>query len=179
VRAGSGSEATLPTWAIAAESLEQQRVPSARADQRARDALDWVRDELALRPALDDFQQRLANTLLQDRLLHQELPTAAAAIYAYHQHLRRVIAARKKAGGHIAAPGTSLTASLTVQSVERIATPRGPIRRHHLTDELARRALWDSPAAELPAGTHRFEITVGADQDDGHPVTVLTRCVAA
>jgi hypothetical protein len=179
VRAGSSSEATLPTWAIAAESLEQQRIPLARADRHAQDALEWVRDERALRPALDDFEQRLADTLRQDRLLHRELPTAAAAIYAYHQHLRRVIAARKKAGGHIAAPGDSLAAILTVQSVERIATPGGPVHRHHLTDDLGRRAFWDNPAGELPTGTQRFEITIGAHQDDGHPVTVLKHCVAA
>ena len=95
VRAGSRNEVSAPTWAIAAESLEQQHTPSLRADRRARDALEWVRDELTRRPALDEFEQLLAETLRRDRLLNRELPTAAAAIYAYHHHLRRVIAARK------------------------------------------------------------------------------------
>jgi hypothetical protein len=47
----------------------------------------------------DDFQRRLIEVLGQARLTLRELPTAAAGIYAYHQHLRRAIARRKARDG--------------------------------------------------------------------------------
>jgi hypothetical protein len=51
---------------------------------------------LATNGALHDFDRRLVQVLGQDRLTFRELPTAAAGIYAYHQQLRREIAARKR-----------------------------------------------------------------------------------
>ena len=179
VRAGSRDRETPATWTLADESLGHGWVPSDRADRRAQDALAWVRNELPVRTELDDFEQRLVGALSQDHLERRQLPTAAAAIYAYHQHLRRLIAARKKAGRHIGAPGATLVVVLTVQRIERIATATGPMRRHFLSDDLGRQAIWDSRDAELPLGSQRLQITIGEDAGEDRALTVLRLCAVA
>jgi hypothetical protein len=179
VRAGSGDRETAATWTLADKSLCDGCVPSDRADRRAQDALRWVRHELSVRTELDDFQRRLVGTMSQDHLQRRHLPTAAAAIYAYHQHLRRLIAARKKAGRHIGAPGTTLAVVLTVERIERIATATGPVRRHFLSDDLGRQAIWDSSDAELPLGSQRLQITIDESADEDRASTVLRLCAPA
>ena len=132
------------TWSRALATLDVARSPSARARRRAQQTVEWVREELTARPTLDDFERRLVQVLGQDRLTFQELPTAAAGIFAYHQHLRKQIEAREKAGDYLGEPGEVITASLVVRRVERVATAGGPIQRHFLRDELGRIAVWDA-----------------------------------
>lgn len=178
VSSSSGSKNQLATWAEALASLDRSHPPSVRAERRAREAIDWLRLELPSDAALDTFERRLVLVLGNDRLTRRELPTAAAAIYAFHQHLRRRIAARKKAGAHLGESGDRLTTVLSVESVERIATPSGPFHRHFLTDHLGRHALWDSPVMKLSPGTHRLQVTIDEHQDGDHPVTVLKHCAS-
>lgn len=83
------------TWRQASATLDHDRVPSVRAWRRGQAALHWIREELAVNGRLDDFERRLTRVLSRDRLTRRELPTAAAGVYAYHQHLRRQIASRK------------------------------------------------------------------------------------
>lgn len=176
VRANSESGERPPTWMEAAEQLERGRPPGGRAERRADDALAWIREELP-RGDLDDFQHRLLRVLSQDHLARHELPTAAAGIYAYHQHLRRQIAARKKAGEHIAEPGRTASMTLTVEQVTRAATRNGPVHRHLLHDDLGRRAIWDSIDRPLEPGPHLVEITVAAHGElHGRPITHIKRC---
>lgn len=85
------------TWSQALASLNRGDASTSRAQSRADEALHWVRRELAHSGRLDDFERRLIAVLGHDRLTRRELPTAAVAVYAYHRHLRRQIAARKKA----------------------------------------------------------------------------------
>jgi hypothetical protein len=102
---------------------------------------------------------------------------SAPAIYAFHQDLRRRIAARRKAGEHIGTPGEHVTAPLIVRRVERVATSDGPVHRHFLTDQLGRRAIWDAAEVQLSAGDHCLQAIVLAHRDaDGRPVTILDRC---
>lgn len=83
------------TWIQAAAALDRDHAPSAHAWRRGQDTLNWIRDELSTQGRLDDFERRLRQVLSRDRLTRRELPTAAAGVYAYHQHLRRQIASRK------------------------------------------------------------------------------------
>ena len=85
------------TWRQAAAALDLERATSAGAWRHAEDALEWARHGLACQRQLDGFERRLVVVLSQDRLTRRELPTAAAGIHAYHQHLRRQIAGRKRA----------------------------------------------------------------------------------
>src|SRR5205807_725889 len=145
---------------------------------RAWQTVEWVRDDLKARPALDDFEGRLVQALGQDRLTLRELPTAAAGIYAYHQHLRRQIEAREKAGEYLGEQGEVITASLKVRGVERVATPGGPVQRHFLRDELGRNAVWDAPNQTLPRSSHSLEVVIAEHaRIDGRPVTVLAQCL--
>jgi len=167
------------TWSRALATLDVARSPSARARHRAQQTIEWVGDELKARPTLDDFERRLVQVLGQDRLTLRELPTAAAGIYAFHQHLRRQIEAREKAGQYLGEPGEVTTASLIVQRVERTATPAGPVQRHFLRDGLGRRAVWDAPDQVLERLRGSFEVVVAENaQVDGRSVTVLARCEA-
>ena len=101
----SGASRQRPaTWTVAAAALDLDRVTSARAWRRAEDALEWARQDLPVRRQLDDFERRLVAVLSQDRLTRRELPTAAAGIHAYHQHLRRLIAARNRPAARAGAP---------------------------------------------------------------------------
>lgn len=168
------------TWSQALGALDVARSPSVRARRRAQQTVDWVRDELTANPELDDFERRLVHVLGQNRLTLRELPTAAAGIYAYHQHLRRQIDAREQAGEFLGEPGEVITASLTVRRVERVATPGGPVRRHFLRDELGRIAIWDAQTQALPRSSSSLEVVVAEHtRIDGRPVTVLARCVPA
>jgi len=169
------------TWSQAAAALDRGHAPSVRAQRRADETLAWVRDELLCCDQLGDFERRLVLVLSRGRLTCRELPTAAAAVYAYHQRLRRQIMARKKAGEQIARPGQSVTASFRVLRVERIATADGPLWRHYLRDELGRRALWDSPKAPLRRGVQRLRVTVDrhAQARGGRPITILSSCDAS
>jgi hypothetical protein len=84
----SARDAQRPaTWSVAAAALDCGHAPSSGAQRRAYQALRWVRDDLAERGHQDEFERRLVRVLAEDRLTRRELPTAAAAIYAYHQHL--------------------------------------------------------------------------------------------
>lgn len=96
VSTAAASRTTPATWSQALVAFDHGRAPSRRARRRAHDALDWVRSELATQGPLHDCDRRLEHVLGQQRLTLRELPTAAAGIYAYHQHLRREIAARKR-----------------------------------------------------------------------------------
>lgn len=176
VPAGAGTSRLAATWTQAAAAFERGRPPSARAERRARETLHWLRYDLARRD-LDDFERRLVTVLHQDRLTRRELPTAAAAIYAFHRHLRRQIAARKTAGEHIGAPGDTVHATFTVARVERAATCSGPVRRHFLRDDLGRRAIWDGAEQKLTTGQHRLEVSVASHGElRGQPITILARC---
>jgi hypothetical protein len=181
IPASAASRQRPATWVQAAAALDGGHAPSSRAQRRADETLDWVRDELVGCEQLDDFERRLALVLRQGRLTRRELPTAAAAVYAYHQHLRRQLMARKRTGEHIGRPGDSLTASFRVLRSERVSTPDGPVWRHYLRDELGRRAVWDSPDATLPARVQRLQVTVGRHtQARGRrPLTILSSCDAA
>ena len=166
------------TWSQALATLDVARSPSDRARRRAWQTVEWVREELNARPAPDKFERRLVRMLGQDRLTLRELPTAAAGIYAYHQHLRRQIEAREKAGAYLGEPGDVITASLMVRRVERVATPGGPMQRHFLRDELGRIAVWDGRDQTLPRGPGSTEVVVAEHaRIDGRPVTVLARCL--
>ena len=179
VSTGAATRGDPPTWSRALGTHDIARSPSARARRRAQQAIDWVREELAARPTLDDFERRLVQVLRQDRLTFHELPTAAACIFAYHQHLRRQIEAREKAGAYLGEPGEVITAPLVVRRVERVATAGGPIQRHFLRDELGRIAVWDAPGQTLQRVRGSFEVVVGQNMRvDGRPVTVLARCKA-
>jgi hypothetical protein len=168
-----------PTWSRALATHDIARSPSARARSRAQQTIEWVRDELGAHPSLDDFERRLVQVLAQDRLTLRELPTAAAGIFAYHQHLRRQIEAREKAGDYLADPGEVVTASLVLRRVERIATAGGPVQRHFLKDELGRIAVWDARAQTLQRARGSFEVVVAENRHvDGRPVTVLALCKA-
>ncbi len=168
------------TWSQALASLDVARSPSARARRRALQTVEWVRHDLTARPTVNDFERRLVQVLAQDRLTLRELPTAAAGVYAYHQHLRRQIEAREQASDFLGEPGEVITAALVVRRVERIATPGGPMHRHFLRDELGRIAIWDSPSQPLPCASNNLEIVVAEHaRIDGRPVTVLARCVPA
>jgi hypothetical protein len=174
VAATSGRPAT---WSRALATFDVARSPSARARRRSQEAIEWVRDELTVGPTLNDFERRLVQVLDQDRLTLRELPTAAAGIYAYHQHLRRQIEERKRVGEYLGEPGEIIVASLMVCRVERAATPTGPVQRHFFRDELGRTAVWDSPDQALECGRASFEVVVAEDaRFDGRPVTVLARC---
>lgn len=94
VSTSSGSGQRPATWRQAAAALGEGRGISDRAQQRAEQTLQWIREELVPQ---DDFEGRLVAVAGRDRLTPRELPTAAAGIYAYHNHLRRQIAARKRA----------------------------------------------------------------------------------
>jgi hypothetical protein len=168
------------TWARALATLDVARSPSSRALRRARQTVEWVRDEVSLRPALDAFERRLVQILGQDRLTLRELPTAAAGIYAYHHHLRRQIEARERSGEFLGEPGEMITASFVVRRVERVATAGGPVHRHFLRDELGRISVWDSQNQTLPRCSNRLEVVV-AEQTrlDDRPITVLARCFPA
>jgi len=96
ISASAASAQRPATWLRAAAALDHDHTPSARAWHRGQEALHWIRDELAHRGRLDDFERRLIRVLSQDRLTRRELPTAAAGVNAYHQHLRREIASRKR-----------------------------------------------------------------------------------
>jgi len=166
------------TWSQALATLDVARSPSARGRRRSQQTVDWVRDELAARPELDDFERRLVQVLGQHRLTLRELPTAAAGIYAYHQHLRRQIEAREQSGEYLGEPGEVITASLIVRRVERVATTGGPVQRHFLRDELGRIAIWDARRETLPRGSSSFDVVVAEQaRIDGRPITVLARCL--
>ena len=106
-------------------------------------------------------------------------PTAAAGLYAYHQHLRKQIEAREQAGEFLGEPGEVITALLVVWRVERVATANGPVQRHFLRDELGRTATWDASDQTLQRGQGNFEVVVAENtRADGRPVTVLARCKA-
>jgi hypothetical protein len=168
------------TWIVATAALDRGHAPSARADRRAKDTIAWARDDLPRRERLSDFECRLVHVLGMDRLTRRELPTAAAAIYAFHQELRQRIAVRAKAGEHIGTPGQCVTAQLTVRRVERAATPHGPVYRHFLIDDLGRQAIWDAVEEQLPLDTQRVQATVGAHAEErGRPVTILADCAPA
>jgi hypothetical protein len=180
VSAAAATRTRPATWSQALATLDVARSPSARARQRAQQTMEWVRDELTARPTLADFERRLIRLLGQQRLTLRELPTAAAGIYAYHQHLRRQIDARKEAGEYLGEPGEVVAASLVVRRVVRVATPAGSMQRHFLSDELGRIAIWDSENETLPRERSSTEVVV-ADHTrmDGRAVTVLARCVPA
>ena len=155
------------------------RSPSSKARRRAQQTLEWIRDELKARPTLDDFERRLVHVLVEDRLTLRELPTAAAGVYAYHQHLRRQIEARRRAGEFLGEPGEVITTSLTIRRVERVATADGPMQRHYLRDELGRIAIWDRADQMLQRGSGNFEVVVAENAwVDGRPVTFLAGCIA-
>jgi hypothetical protein len=180
VSTAAATRGKAATWSQALATLDVARSPSARARRRAQQTVDWVRDELTARPELDDFERRLVQVLGQHRLTLRELPTVAAGVYAYHQHLRRQIDAREKAGEYLGEPGKIITASLMLRRVERVATPAGPMQRHFLRDELGRAAIWDSQNQALAPGPSRLEVIVAEHaRIDGRPVTVLGRCVPA
>jgi hypothetical protein len=179
VSTGAATRGDPPTWSRALATYDIARSPSARARWRAQQAIEWVRQDLAARPSLDDFERRLVQVLRQDRLTLRELPTAAAGIFAYHRHLRRQIEAREKAGEYLGEPGEVLTASLVLRRVERVATAGGPVERHFLRDQLGRVALWDARAQALQRARGSFEVVVAENRHvDGRPVTVLARCKA-
>ena len=116
-------EAARTVWAKAKDAtFDVARSPSSKARRRAQQTVDWIRDELKSRPTLDDFERRLVQVLAQDRLTLRELPTAAASVYAYHQHLRRQIKAREQAGEFLGELGEVVATSLMVRRVERVAT---------------------------------------------------------
>jgi len=92
--ASAASRRRPATWNRAAVACNRQCAPTARAERRAEEALRWIRNELVPR---DDFERRLQTIIKRDRLTPRELPTAAAGINAYHQYLRRQVAARKRA----------------------------------------------------------------------------------
>jgi hypothetical protein len=166
------------TWSQALATLDVARSPSSRARRRAHETVEWAFDELRARPELDAFERRLVEVLGQERLTLRELPTAAAGIYAYHQHLRRQIEAREKAGEYLGEPGEVITASLIVRRVERVATPGGPVQRHFLRDELGRIAVWDGQNQTPACTANNLEIVVAEHaRIDGRPVTVLARCL--
>lgn len=166
------------TWSQALATLDVARSPSARARRRAQQTIEWARHELIAHPTRDDFERRLVRVLDEDRLTLRELPTAAAGIYAYHQHLRRQIAAREQAGEFLGEPGEVITASLTVRRVERVATRSGPVQRHFLSDELGRMVVWDARSQTLSGRPSRLEVVVAEQaRIDGRPVTVLARCL--
>jgi hypothetical protein len=167
------------TWCQALGTLDIARSPSSRASRRAQQTLEWVRDDLKARAPLDDFERRLVQVLDHDRLTLRELPTAAAGLYAYHQHLRSQIEARERAGDFLGEPGEVITALLVVRRVERAATSTGPVQRHFLRDELGRIAIWDASDQTLQRGRGNFEVVVAENtQADGRPITVLARCKA-
>ena len=173
----AGRRSKPATWYQALATLDIARSPSSRARRRAEQTVDWVRDELKVRPELGDFERRLVQVLGQDRLTLRELPTAAAGVYAYHQHLRRQIDAREKPGEYLGEPGEVITASLMVRRVVRVATAAGPVQRHFLRDELGRIALWDARDQTLRRGQGTFEVVVAQNSRlDDRPVTVLARC---
>ena len=178
----SGAAATRSrpaTWSRALATLDVARSPSARARRRGQQTIEWTRDELKACPTLDDFERRLVQVLEQDRLTLRELPTAAASVYAYHQHLRRRIDKRKRAGEYLGEPGEVIVATLTLRHVERAAASTGPVQRHFFRDGLDRIAVWDSPAQALECGRASFEVVVAENaRFDGQPVTVLARCKA-
>jgi hypothetical protein len=150
---------------------------ASHARRRGQQTLEWTRDELKARPPLDDFERRLVQVLGQDRLTLRELPTAAAGVYAYHQHLPRQIEEIKKAGEYLGEPGEVIVASPTVRRVEPGATPMGTVQRYFLRDELGRTAVWDSPDQALECGRASFQVVVAENaRFDGRPVTVLAVC---
>ena len=168
------------TWSRALATLDVARSPSSRARRRARQTVEWVREEVSSRLPLDTFERRLVQVLGQDRLTLRELPTAAAGIYAYHQHLRRQIEARERADEFLGEPGEMITASFVVRRVERVATAGGPVDRHFLRDELGRIAVWDSQNQILPRCSNRLEVVVAEQaRIDDRPITVLARCLPA
>jgi hypothetical protein len=180
VSTGAATRGDPPTWSRALGTHDLARSPSARARRRAQEAIEWVREELKERPTLDDFERRLVEVLNEDRLTFRELPTAAAGIFAYHQHLRRQIEAREKAGEYLGEPGEVIIASLVVRRVERVATRSGPVQRHFLRDELGRSAIWDSGNQMLPRSPGILEVVVAEQaRIDGRPVTVLAGCKRA
>jgi hypothetical protein len=97
IAARSATRRRPSSWSRAAVALDLSHPPGTRTARRARQALDWAREQLARRDHLNDFERRLVAVVSQDRLTRRELPTAAAVIYAYHQELRRLIAARTSA----------------------------------------------------------------------------------
>jgi hypothetical protein len=172
--ASAASRQSPATWTQAAVALDRGHAPSARAQRRADEALAWVREELTPR---GDFHRRLKATLSQDRLTRRELPTAAASVYSYHQHLRGQIAARQRLGEHIGRPGESLRGSFNVLRIDRVATPSGPVWRHYVRDELGRLAVWDDAETRLSVGTQRMSVTVARHRKArGRPITILSRC---
>lgn len=126
VSTAAATRSTPATWSHALATLDVARSPSARARRRALQTVEWVREELNSRPTIDDFDRRLVEVLAQDRLTLRELPTAAAGVYAYHQHLRRQIDARERAGEFLGEPGDVIAGSFVVRRVERVATAEGP-----------------------------------------------------
>ena len=178
VSAVAATKGKPATWSRALATLDVARSPSVRARRRARETVEWVRDELKASPALDDFEHRLVQVLGQDRLTLRELPTAAAGVYAYHQHLRRQIEARKKAGGSSASPERSSRLPSWSGALSACYR-RGPVHRHFLRDELGRIAIWDALDQTRLRGPGSFEVVVGElARPDGRPVTVLARCKA-
>lgn len=179
VSTGAATRTKPATWSQALATFDVARSPSSKARRRAQRTLEWARDQLRARPTLDDFGRRLVQVLEQDRLTLRELPTAAAGLYSYHQHLRRQIEARECAGEFLGEPGEVITATLTVRRVERVATAGGPVHRHYLKDELGRNAIWDAPDQPLQRGRGSFEVVVAENaRVDARPVTVLARCEA-
>jgi len=179
VSSAAATRSRPATWSRALATLDVARSPSARARRRGQQTLEWTRDELEARPSLDDFERRLVKVLDQDRLTLRELPTAAAGVYAYHQHVRRQIDERKRAGEYLGEPGEVIVTSLMLRRVERTATSTGPVQRHFFRDELDRAAVWDSPGQALECGRASFEVVVADNARlDGRPVTVLARCKA-
>jgi hypothetical protein len=180
VPAAAGIRERPATWVQAALALENGRPPSQRAERRAREAVAWVRDELAARGHLDDFQRRLIAVLSQDRLTRRELATAAAAVHSYHGELRRRIAARSRDGEHIGKPGEKVTGPFKLERVAHVATRSGPAYRHVLRDGLGRLAIWDAREPSLVPGVHRLCVTVDRHAQAGsRPLTILSSCDAA
>lgn len=120
VSSAAATRSKPATWSQALATLDVARSPSSKARRRAQQTLEWIRGELKARPRLDDFERRLVHVLVEDRLTLRELPTAAAGVYAYHQHLRRQIEARERDGEFLGEPGEVITATLTVRRVERV-----------------------------------------------------------
>lgn len=152
-------------------------LPEPADDETARNALAWVRDTLAHKSDLSDFEHNLIVAVDGDHLVERRAGIAAAAINAYRRERERQAAAEQDAG-HLGAIKQRLDVTVTVVSVRYRETDYGTTSIYKLLDEAGHRLVWFASNNVLREGaTYTLRGTVNAHGDwQGQSETHLTRC---
>lgn len=162
-------------------------IPAESHYETAEKAIAWVRNDLAGRRRLSDFESNLIALLSRDWIDVKGFGFACAAVFCYFRAIERDLtrkadAATRKPSQHVGKPGERVNlASVRVLGAYVREGSFGPVVHCYMRDGDGNNLLWyASGNCNLSQGdVINLRGTVKRHQAstrDGSPVTVLTRC---